>query len=93
MVWTTAEELSSSIAAQRAWLEETTIEPIGLSLDGETFCHTDPVDTAEFLIELKRMGYYVPQYAIEILLEEAATSDPVPDLACTVSSTLDRALT
>ena len=46
--------------------------PIGLPFDGESFCFSTPKEAAEKLIEIKNAGYYVPQYAIDSLLEEAS---------------------
>lgn len=44
--------------------------PIGLPHDGETFNHETAKECAEFLTELKTMGYKVPQDAIDALNEE-----------------------
>lgn len=43
---------------------------IGLKYDGETFNHATSEECAEWLIELKTMGYKVPQYAIDSLNSE-----------------------
>lgn len=44
---------------------------IGLPYDGRSYNEPTARDTANRLIELKRVGYNVPQGAIDALLEEA----------------------
>jgi hypothetical protein len=46
--------------------------PIGLSCDGENYVFPTASECADCLQNLKAEGYYVPQYAIDELLEEAA---------------------
>jgi len=46
-------------------------EKIGLPYDGETFYESNQLDTANRLKELKKIGYMVPDYAIEELENEA----------------------
>ena len=41
---------------------------IGLPHDGKTYNYDTAEEMAEFLRELKVLGYYVPEYAIENLL-------------------------
>lgn len=53
--------------------------PIGLPHDGETFEFGEPGECADQLVELKAMGYNVPQYAIDALREEQAEETDVPD--------------
>ncbi len=48
-----------------------TIAPIGLPHDGETFIEDDAEEAAARLVELQKLGYQVPDYAIEELREEA----------------------
>jgi hypothetical protein len=43
---------------------------INLAHDGETFNDPTPQDCANRLIELKTIGYIVPQYAIDALQQE-----------------------
>lgn len=43
---------------------------IGLEHDGKTFNEDTALDCANRLIELRDMGYNVPQYAIDDLMEE-----------------------
>lgn len=43
---------------------------IGLPFDGDTFNDATPKECATRLIELKELGYHVPQHAIDALLEE-----------------------
>ncbi len=51
-------------------LSKLDIVPIGLPHDGQSFNDPTPVECARRLMSLKEMGYYVPQYAIDELLEE-----------------------
>lgn len=46
--------------------------PIGLPHDGESYNEPTAADAANRLIQLKRVGYNVPQFAIDALLEEAS---------------------
>ena len=46
-------------------------ESIGLPHDGETFDDDTPGECADTLKELKRIGYNVPQYAIDELRNES----------------------
>lgn len=48
---------------------------IGLPNDGETYDFSSPGKCAEFLIELKKSGYSVPQHAIDDLTEEENETD------------------
>lgn len=43
---------------------------IGLEHDGKSFNEDTAIDCANRLIELKNMGYNVPQYAIDGLMED-----------------------
>lgn len=53
------------------WLREKAIrEPIGLPYDGKSFNVDTAEDMADRLIELKQLGYTVPEYAIESLRED-----------------------
>jgi len=52
------------------WIETAERLPIGLPFDGKTFNDPTAQDTAERLRSLKEVGYNVPDYAIEALLEE-----------------------
>lgn len=53
------------------WIAQADRVPIGLPYDGESFSEDDAAGAAARLIELKELGYHVPQYAIDALLEEA----------------------
>ena len=75
--WSTQALWEQTQAAQRAFLDDPANPslPIGLSNDGMTFRDATPGDCAAQLIRLKTMGYHVPQYAIDGLLEEAGTKE------------------
>lgn len=72
-------DIQDFIIKNRAWMEwldkSAIRENIGLEHDGETFSSDEPGDMAEILIMLKQMGYQVPQYAIDSLLEEQSEVD------------------
>lgn len=55
---------------QMEFMETAEYGPINLPCDGETFCFDTAADCAFKLIELKDMGYNVPQHAIDSLMEE-----------------------
>ena len=67
---------------QKEWFErhkkvmkmcaEADLVPIDLPFDGESFNHNTPRECADWLIELKKTGYNVPQYAIDSLIEESS---------------------
>jgi len=52
-------------------MEDVERQPIGLPHDGAHFNESSPLRTAKKLLELREVGYIVPQYAITALLEEA----------------------
>ena len=52
-------------------IEESSMEPIGLPHDGETFREATAGECADRLEMLRDAGYVVPEYAIEALREEA----------------------
>ena len=65
-----------SILARDEWFDKNTeFEDIGLPFDGESFIDECPGDCAQRLIQLKQIGYDVPQYAIDELLEEQEELD------------------
>ena len=70
MDWSSAEAMSETYKDQMEFMETVKREPINLPCDGETFCLDNAADCAYKLIELKDMGYNVPQYAIDSLMEE-----------------------
>ena len=53
------------------WMNNATLVPIGLPHDGEQYSLATPREAAEKMLELRAVGYNVPQYAIDALLEEA----------------------
>lgn len=52
---------------------------IGLQHDGKTFNHDTPTECANFLIELRDMGYNIPQYAIDALIDEVSLDNSDAD--------------
>ncbi len=52
-------------------LEKADKQPIGLPHDGESYCFDTALQAANCLIQLKVVGYRVPQCAIDSLLEES----------------------
>ena len=52
------------------WVSRALIQKIGLPHDGALFECATPKDCVEKLMELRAMGYYVPQSAVDSLLEE-----------------------
>ena len=48
------------------------LKPIGLPHDGESFNDETPGDCANRLMDLRRLGYVVPDFAITALIEEQA---------------------
>ena len=57
------------------WSDNRTFTSIGLEHDGESFNDNTPGECAARLEELKAMGYNVPQYVINSLLEEEQEID------------------
>jgi len=55
----------------RAWLDGASLVSIGLPHDGETIIEPDEQTAADRLVALRKVGYHVPQYAIDSLLIEA----------------------
>lgn len=54
-----------------AWVRGATVEPIGLPHDGKTLTADTPKECISILTELQKLGYIVPQRAIDALNEEA----------------------
>jgi hypothetical protein len=59
----------------RDFLEKCELKPIGLKHDGEGFTFGDLDKAADFLEELKEIGYNVPDNAIKQLREVAKEDD------------------
>ena len=55
--------------------EDSELIPIGLPHDGEYLTAPDAESAAEVLEYLKKVGYNVPQYAIDALHDEANERD------------------
>ena len=53
------------------WHKTKELVNIGLPHDGQSFNVETAEDMAELLVSLKEMGYQVPQYAIDSLIEES----------------------
>ena len=66
------EELSAALVAQDVWLATSQMVPIGLPHDGETISGLSALDAIETLRKLQLLGYMVPTFAIEQLIEDAA---------------------
>lgn len=66
------DEWMAAHRAQGAFLDKAKHEPIGLGHDGESFNEPDELAMVDRLRALRGLGYHVPEYAIEALLEEAA---------------------
>ncbi|MBD3609366.1 MAG: hypothetical protein HUJ30_02350 [Gammaproteobacteria bacterium] len=66
------EEFMSAHKKQMKFLETAERQPIGLEYDGETIQTDSAGECGDALLSLKEMGYNVPQYAIDVLYEEAA---------------------
>ncbi len=49
--------------------------PIGLAHDGDSFSDDTAAECAARLIDLRAMGYHIPQHAIDRLREEQAEAD------------------
>jgi hypothetical protein len=71
--WATAHVARSSIVSKM--LDEAEHIQIGLPHDGKTFLYGTAGDAADCLSELKKLGYMVPDDAIEALREEYAIAD------------------
>jgi len=54
------------------------LRPIGLRHDGETFSDPTPISCALRLLELRSIGYFVPEYAVENLLKEGTGAGESP---------------
>lgn len=56
---------------RNAWRDQNPPKPIGLPYDGKSFGLETPRECVDKLIELRGIGYNVPQYAIDELIEES----------------------
>jgi len=75
--WSTPETISASFATEQAWLDDpaNASAPIGLPCDGEDYTLPTAAECAEKLRELRKIGYVIPDYAIEELEAEAAEAE------------------
>ena len=59
---------------QMGAIRNATITPIGLPFDGESFTYGDLEDFYDALLELRAVGYHVPDHAIDAVDDEMATA-------------------
>lgn len=64
------EEWLAAHKVQMAFLNTAPRKSIGLSHDGQSFNEDDIPTTISRLLELRSMGYHVPEYALESLRDE-----------------------
>lgn len=64
------EEFMKWREAQDKWMEESTLVPIGLPYDGESFYNQDRDTMVNTLITLKEAGYNMPDNLIETIQSE-----------------------
>ena len=69
------EEMQACLDKHRAHMANAKFEPIGLPCDGETYNDETAGECAERLTLLQSLGYNVPDYAIDALLEETNAKD------------------
>lgn len=69
------EKFVAYYAACKEWVKAAELRPIGLPYDCQDFYFSTPGEAAQKLIELRDMGYWVPEYAIEALQEEQIEMD------------------
>lgn len=68
---TNFKEWAGAHKRQEKFLETVKRKPIGLKYDGEDFNDPDEAAFLDRLLELKSVGYHVPEYVIEDLKWEA----------------------
>lgn len=69
------DEWTAAYKAQSMWLDNADSVPIGLEYDGQAMVANDPDECVDVLLMLREAGYYVPQSAIDALIEEANEGD------------------
>lgn len=65
-----ADEFMRQNKIQSDFLETCKTEPIGLQYDGESFNEPDLQSFLERMIELKEIGYRIPDYVFDIIKDE-----------------------
>lgn len=65
------DEFVASYERQMAFLKTAKRAPIGLPFDGKTFSFDTAQEMADCMVDLRKLGYRMPDYAIEDLREEA----------------------
>jgi hypothetical protein len=66
----TSPKFEEQYEAEMEWLDESEMEPLGLPSDGESYTLSTPNECIDKLLELRKEGYHIPQYAINNLKEE-----------------------
>jgi len=64
------EELTATLAAQREWVDQSTLAPINLPYDGKSYYNLDRDNMVDTLQMLKDAGYCMPDDLITVLKEE-----------------------
>jgi hypothetical protein len=64
------DEVSALLKAQQAWVQTTTLEPIGLPHDGRSFYNYHRDEMVEILKMLKEAGYRMPEDLIDVIASE-----------------------
>lgn len=68
--WSSPKAVYETYQKQMKFMDTVKREIIGLQHDGESFSFNTAKETAAWLVHLKYLGYVVPEYAIEALMEE-----------------------
>jgi len=67
-----AEQFVACHRVQMDWLATAPREPIGLPHDGESFDDPGPAEMRARLVELRALGYCIPDHVFDDLAEEAS---------------------
>lgn len=73
--WSSPETLYASEKAQADFLDTCRREPIGLPCDGMTFEYDSLTDLCASVVKLQAMGYIVPQWVVDGILDELEDLD------------------
>ena len=68
--WTTATTVIETMRKQRQELDAAELVPIGLPHDGKSFAFDTVAELYDFLLELRDIGYHVPEFALKAIKEE-----------------------
>jgi len=77
--WSSSDALQATYQAQMDYLETAERRDIELPYAGEQFTVDTAEECAEKLIYLRDLGYYVPQRAIDALIEESKENESRTD--------------